>query len=135
MKVKQFLISLAVIPFLGSRAYSRSSLVMRAKKGSFSADPYEEQLRNLAPVYKPRGPNQKTYTDLLKNESVSVLLGIGPAGTGKTLFACATAVDALQKGTIQKIVLTRPVVSVEEDIGYLPGNMIMKMNPNSFIQS
>jgi phosphate starvation-inducible PhoH-like protein len=104
---------------------------MRAKKPSISIplDGNEDRLRSLAPIYKPRGTNQKKYAYLLSNNTVDIVLGIGPAGTGKTLFACATAVKELQQGSIQKIVLTRPVVPVEEDLGYLPGNMIMKMNP------
>ena len=114
-----------------SRGFRSSSLVMRAKKPSISIplDGNEDRLRSLAPIYKPRGPNQKKYAQLLSNNTVDIVLGIGPAGTGKTLFACATAVKELQQGNIQKIVLTRPVVPVEEDLGYLPGNMIMKMNP------
>ena len=80
-------------------------------------------------VYDPRGPNQSKYVDYLNNRNSKLILGVGPAGTGKTLFACATAVKELQNGKIEKIVLTRPVVPVEEDIGYLPGSLISKMNP------
>lgn len=122
---------LALSQPLLSRGFRSSSLVMRAKKPSISIplDGNEDRLRSLAPIYKPRGTNQKKYAYLLSNNTVDIVLGIGPAGTGKTLFACATAVKELQQGSIQKIVLTRPVVPVEEDLGYLPGNMIMKMNP------
>jgi phosphate starvation-inducible PhoH-like protein len=111
-------------------AFRSSSLVMRAKKPSVSIplDGYGST-RAMAPLYSPRGVSQKKYVKLLSNNSVDVVVCLGPAGTGKTLFACATAVQELQAGNIQKIVLTRPVVPVEEDIGYLPGNMIAKMNP------
>ena len=113
------------------RGLRTSPMVMRAKKQSVSIplDGYDDRMRSLAPLYSPRGPNQKKYVELLSNNSVDVVVTLGPAGTGKTLFACATAVQELQRGNIQKIVLTRPVVPVEEDIGYLPGNMIAKMNP------
>jgi phosphate starvation-inducible PhoH-like protein len=85
--------------------------------------------RSLAPLYSPRGPNQKRYVEYLDDPAVSILLGVGPAGTGKTLFACSAAVQEMKRGAIQKIILTRPVVSVEEDIGFLPGSLIAKMDP------
>jgi phosphate starvation-inducible PhoH-like protein len=66
----------------------------------------------------------------LDDPSVSLLLGVGPAGTGKTLFACSAAVQEMKRGSIQKIILTRPVIPVEEEeLGFLPGNLIHKMNP------
>jgi len=86
--------------------------------------------KNLAPKYKPKTENQKIYTTHLNNPDTSIVLGIGPAGCGKTLFACLTALDQLKKGNIEKIVLTRPIVPVEdEEIGFLPGNLINKMDP------
>ena len=81
------------------------------------------------PTYCPKGPNQTKYVEYLNNPRASIVLGVGPAGTGKTMFACATAVKELQEGKINKIVVTRPIVPVEEDIGYLPGSLINKMNP------
>jgi phosphate starvation-inducible PhoH-like protein len=98
---------------------------MRVKKSTGSIDGY----RSLAPLYSPRGPNQKKYVEHLDDPAVSILLGVGPAGTGKTLFACSAAVQEMKRGAIQKIILTRPVVSVEEDIGFLPGSLIAKMDP------
>lgn len=102
----------------------RSSLVMRVKKAS-GIDGY----KSLVPLYSPRGSNQKRYVEYLDDPKVSILLGVGPAGTGKTLFACSAAVQEMKRGAIQKIILTRPVVSVEEDIGFLPGSLIAKMDP------
>lgn len=107
-------------------------LSMRASKKTLRNIEHDfivQNERNIAPVYKPRGPNQKKYVRYLNDRDVSVLLGVGPAGTGKTLFACATAVQELKRGNVNKIVLTRPVVPVEEDIGYLPGSLISKMHP------
>ena len=107
-------------------------IIMRASKKTMRFIENDYILNNeksISPVYNPRGPNQKQYFNYLNDPSVSVLLGVGPAGTGKTLFACSTAVQELQKGNVQKIILTRPVVPVEEDIGYLPGSLINKMHP------
>ena len=86
--------------------------------------------KNLAPKYSPKTPNQKIYHTHLNTPNTSIVLGIGPAGCGKTLFACLTALDQLKKGNIEKIVLTRPIVPVEdEEIGFLPGTLISKMDP------
>ena len=84
----------------------------------------------LSPQYKAKTPNQELYTKYLNNANTTIVLGIGPAGCGKTLFACITALDKLKKGKIEKIILTRPIVPVEEEeIGFLPGNLINKMDP------
>lgn len=107
-------------------------LSMRASKKTMRNIEHDfivQNERNISPVYKPRGPNQKKYVKYLKSRDVSLLVGVGPAGTGKTLFACYTAIEELKNGNVNKIVLTRPVVPVEEDIGYLPGTLVNKMNP------
>ena len=128
--LSMFILSQSFIhPFIRRPLYQ---LTMRASKKSMRNMEHDfiiQNERNIAPIYKPRGPNQKKYVKYLNNPDVSVLLGVGPAGTGKTLFACATAVQELKSGNVNKIVLTRPVVPVEEDIGYLPGSLISKMHP------
>lgn len=109
-----------------------SQLVMRASKKTMRYIDNDYILNNekpTSPLYSPRGSNQNEYSKFLNDPSNSILLGVGPAGTGKTLFACATAVQELRKGNVKKIILTRPVVPVEEDIGYLPGSLINKMHP------
>ena len=74
-----------------------------------------------------RGPNQKKY---LRNiQSSAVTFGIGPAGTGKTYLAVASAVSALQQDRIQRIVLVRPAVEAGERLGFLPGDMTQKIDP------
>lgn len=83
----------------------------------------------LYPVYKPKSVNQELYVKYLSDPVVSIVLGVGSAGSGKTLFACSQAVEQLKNGRVQKIILTRPVVSVEEEIGFLPGSLINKMDP------
>jgi phosphate starvation-inducible PhoH-like protein len=73
---------------------------------------------------------QKYYVSLLKDPMKSLVVCTGPAGTGKTLFACKTALEQLQEKKIQQIVITKPLVSVEgEELGFLPGNMRSKMSP------
>jgi phosphate starvation-inducible PhoH-like protein len=112
-----------------------SALTMRMKKTNAHdfdspASSRKSKTKNTSPVYKPRSENQKNYCLHLVNQSVPIVFGIGPAGCGKTLFACTTAIDGLQKGLFQKIVLTRPIVPVEEEeLGFLPGTLIKKMDP------
>lgn len=127
--------TLFIIMFM-SNFITSSSFVHNIKKTnplrivmrSASKKKHDDFLKSPS-VYSPRGPNQSKYVEYLNSHHSTVILGVGPAGTGKTLFACATAVKELQNGKIDKIVLTRPVVPVEEDIGYLPGSLISKMNP------
>ena len=87
------------------------------------------EIKSLSQYYKPKGYNQEQYVKYLNDYKTKVLLAVGPAGTGKTMFACNTAIRELKSGSINKIVLTRPVVPVEEDIGFLPGNINKKMDP------
>ena len=77
----------------------------------------------------PKTESQQKYMELLNNQNVSILVVLGPAGTGKTMFSCHTAMNGLLSGLYQKIVLTRPVVSVEEELGFLPGSLVQKMDP------
>lgn len=79
--------------------------------------------------YKPKTSNQKAYVNALSSKNDSITVVVGPAGTGKTLLACNSAINYFKEGTIDKIIITRPVVPVEEDIGFLPGSMIKKMDP------
>jgi phosphate starvation-inducible PhoH-like protein len=88
------------------------------------------ELRSLAPVYKPKSENQELYVKYLTDKTVPIVLGIGPAGCGKTLFACVSAINELRSGNIKKVILTRPIVPVEEEeLGFLPGSLINKMDP------
>ena len=80
-------------------------------------------------LYSPKSANQETYVKYLNDDGNKIIISCGPAGTGKTLFACQKAITQLKTQEIDKIVITRPVVTVEEDIGFLPGNIIKKMDP------
>lgn len=77
----------------------------------------------------PKSMNQQKYVESLNSKNTSLIFVLGPAGTGKTMFACIKAIQELKSSTIQKIIITRPVVTVEEDIGFLPGNIKNKMDP------
>ena len=69
----------------------------------------------------PRGNNQKDYVNKLKDDDKCIVFAIGPAGTGKTMLAVLYGIKLFQEGKIEKIVVTRPAVSVDEDLGFLPG--------------
>jgi len=79
--------------------------------------------------YLPKTINQERYVNILDDEKVKIVIVAGPAGTGKTMFACLKAISLLKIGKIRKIVITRPVVTADEEIGFLPGNLVTKMDP------
>ena len=85
--------------------------------------------KKYIPLYYPKTENQIKYVDELSNENNTIIIALGPAGTGKTLFACSEAIKQLKFGTVDKIIITRPLVTVEEDLGFLPGNINKKMDP------
>ncbi len=73
--------------------------------------------------------NQVLYSKHLSDPGVGMVVGIGPAGSGKTLLSCAHAIQGLVRNDIKKIVITRPTVSADEQIGFLPGSLEEKMLP------
>jgi phosphate starvation-inducible PhoH-like protein len=75
----------------------------------------------------PKTVNQKRYVDAIR--SATVTFGIGPAGTGKTYLAMALAVSALSEGAVGRVILTRPAVEAGERLGFLPGDMLAKVDP------
>ncbi|EIT69073.1 MULTISPECIES: PhoH family protein [Hydrocarboniphaga] len=89
----------------------RDEIVVRTKRG----------------VVRGRGPHQKQYLQAIANHDLS--FGIGPAGTGKTYLAVASAVNALEKDRVRRIILTRPAVEAGEKLGFLPGDMTQKVDP------
>ena len=74
-----------------------------------------------------RGDNQRQYLDHIRASDLT--FGIGPAGTGKTYLAVASAVEALQAGNVRRIVLVRPAVEAGERLGFLPGDLAQKVDP------
>jgi phosphate starvation-inducible PhoH-like protein len=85
--------------------------------------------KSLYSSYFPKTQNQINYVKCLNEETSKIIVATGPAGTGKTLFACLKAIDLLNKHQINKVIITRPVVTVEEELGFLPGNIVNKMDP------
>lgn len=75
----------------------------------------------------PKTRGQQEYIDAIKSHDI--VFGIGPAGTGKTYLAMATAVAALKKGEVRRIILTRPAIEAGESLGFLPGDMYEKISP------
>ena len=116
---------------LASVVLSRSHMVRTRMISTTTRNLFmkKEGSRSLSYFYKPKTPNQKQYDAYLKDDDVKIIFAIGPAGTGKTLLACNHAIQELKSGNIKKIIITRPVVPVEEDIGFLPGNINKKMDP------
>jgi phosphate starvation-inducible PhoH-like protein len=78
-------------------------------------------------VITPKSKNQKLYIDAIKK--YDMVIGIGPAGTGKTYLAMAMALSSYFKKEVSRIVLTRPAIEAGEKLGYLPGTMYEKVNP------
>ncbi|MDO8520476.1 MAG: PhoH family protein [Deltaproteobacteria bacterium] len=78
-------------------------------------------------VIYPRSAGQKLYVEAIRGHDM--VFGVGPAGTGKTYLAMAMAVTALLKGEVKRIILTRPAIEAGEKLGFLPGDLIEKVNP------
>ena len=93
------------------RPLDQGEIVVRTKRG----------------VVRGRGPLQKQYLQHIATHDLS--FGVGPAGTGKTYLAVASAVQALEKDRVRRIVLTRPAVEAGEKLGFLPGDMTQKVDP------
>ncbi|TDR30761.1 PhoH family protein [Hydromonas duriensis] len=84
-------------------------------------------LQTRRPDLQARTPRQKTYLENILSHDIT--FGVGPAGTGKTYLAVACAVDALERDTVKRIVLTRPAVEAGERLGFLPGDLTQKVDP------
>ena len=91
------------------------------------ADADEVVVRTQRGIVRGRGPLQKQYLKNIVGHDLS--FGVGPAGTGKTYLAVASAVQALEKDRVRRIVLTRPAVEAGEKLGFLPGDMAQKVDP------
>jgi phosphate starvation-inducible PhoH-like protein len=92
-----------------------------------AADGSETVVHTQRGGIRGRGPNQRQYLDQVRVNDLT--FGIGPAGTGKTYLAVASAVEALHSGSVRRIVLVRPAVEAGERLGFLPGDMAQKVDP------
>ena len=77
----------------------------------------------------PKNESQEIYVNILRQKSKKIVVATGPAGTGKTLFATEFGVRNFLMGTYEKLIFTRPSVSVDEELGFLPGTLEEKMAP------
>ena len=91
------------------------------------ADAQRIALPGVRKIIQPKTPGQAEY--LQKIADHDIVIGIGPAGTGKTYLAVAAAVDALMRKRVRRIVLARPAVEAGESLGFLPGDMQAKVDP------
>lgn len=76
---------------------------------------------------EPRSPNQSAYIEAMRKNDM--VFGIGPAGTGKTFLAVAVGVEMFREGLVERLVFTRPAVEAGERLGFLPGDMLEKIDP------
>jgi phosphate starvation-inducible PhoH-like protein len=86
-----------------------------------------DTVRTRRSVIRPRGPNQRAYIASIRRDDLC--FGIGPAGTGKTYLAVASAVEAMEQERVRRIVLVRPAVEAGERLGFLPGDLAQKVDP------
>jgi len=107
--------------------------ILNKKNGEEAKNEFEELEREVlvstrkGRQIKPRTPGQKRYVDAITEHDIT--FGIGPAGTGKTYLAVASAVAALKARAIDRIFLVRPVVEAGESLGFLPGDFQAKLDP------
>ena len=91
------------------------------------ADVPETVIKTRRGMVRPRGPNQAEYVHRIMSHDIN--FGIGPAGTGKTYLAVASAVDAMERERVRRILLVRPAVEAGERLGFLPGDLAQKIDP------
>ena len=107
----------------------------KAKKQQSSFNNNVVRINNFLPNKQrnidiiPRNKNQETYVLKLLEPGKDIVFGIGPAGTGKTMLAVQAAVKSFFEREVDKIIVTRPAVSADEDLGFLPGTLEEKMAP------
>jgi phosphate starvation-inducible protein PhoH and related proteins len=95
--------------------------------GKPSPDDVKIILPGLRRVIQPKTAGQRTYLQAIAQHDI--VIGIGPAGTGKTYLAVAAAVDALSRKRVRRIILARPAVEAGENLGFLPGDLQEKVDP------
>jgi phosphate starvation-inducible PhoH-like protein len=88
---------------------------------------HDYQIQTARKLIRSRGVNQNSYLAAIQEDDLS--FGIGPAGTGKTYLAVASAIQALENDEVRRIILVRPAVEAGENLGFLPGDMSQKVDP------
>ena len=111
---------------MGAKRKTRNQRVANGNNNVIEFNTFQKK-QNVQLI--PRNRHQETYIVKLLDPNISILFAIGPAGTGKTMLAVQAAVKKFKEGNIDKIIVTRPAVSVDEDLGFLPGTLEQKMAP------
>ena len=121
-------VQLTLVEVLAHRGQRAPSGAAGAPSAEMSTNPPDDlALRTRRTDLVGRTPNQLNYLrNILAHD---ITFGIGPAGTGKTFLAVACAVDALERSSVQRIILTRPAVEAGERLGFLPGDLAQKVDP------
>lgn len=112
---------------MAARPIDAATVQLMLAGDSAMAQGNSETLQTKRSDLRARTPNQAAYLDSIASHDIT--FGIGPAGTGKTYLAVASAVDALERSVVQRIVLTRPAVEAGERLGFLPGDLAQKIDP------
>lgn len=112
---------------IDDRTIDRAIDMVRANENPSVVFAHEILQATRGRIIRPRSVGQLRYVEAI--ESNVITFGIGPAGTGKSWLAVALAVKALQAGEVERIVLTRPAVEAGERLGFLPGDLMAKVDP------
>jgi phosphate starvation-inducible protein PhoH and related proteins len=112
-----------------NREFSHAVSVIKHEGGTMLKDMVSDRLQTheRRPAVTAKTAGQKKYVDAIRKHDVT--FGIGPAGTGKTYLAVATALSAFREGSVSRIILTRPAVEAGEALGFLPGDLYEKITP------
>ena len=116
---------------------SKQARAKRANKANSRTDRNSDKVVSIAKFQRktavkilPKNLNQEIFLENLNDDNIDICFGVGPAGSGKTYIATLMAIKMLKEGQIQKVVITRPNVAVDDrGIGHLPGNMLEKLKP------
>ena len=106
---------------------TKETLYLCIKDSELKAMEKEIKIKTPKKSIVPRGNNQRSYIESINQNDIN--FGIGPAGTGKTYLAVASALDALLKEKVDRIILMRPAVEAGEKLGFLPGDLSQKVDP------
>lgn len=121
-----------VNPFFDDKGGPRKERNTRSHTGGSDWHPLDEQIdgRRDKKYVKNIKPRSEGQAELMKAiDEYNLTLAVGPAGTGKTYIAISKAVEALEKGQVERIILSRPAMEAGESLGYLPGGLDEKMAP------
>lgn len=89
----------------------------------------KKEPKNLIKYSKPKNEKQKNYINYINDKNTKIIFAVGPAGTGKTMIACEQVIKQIFNKEINNIVLTRPLITNDEELGFLPGTINEKMDP------